>query len=172
MYSALRKKSDAYSFIHILCRAHISAVRIYVALAVHRNIHPLEKTVEQRNPQQLRLADGVKIIRDGDIDEHDVEIRCVIGTEDIRFIFVQLLFPADEIKNSSEEKNKVRPDFIQAENMRKPFAARKQNSKEREENKKCNHRVHEKPRAPEPLQGKQNPFHCAGKDRSRVIIKL
>jgi hypothetical protein len=79
----------------------------------------------------------MKIVRNGNVNEHDIEIRSMVGTKDVGPAFIQSRFPADEIKNQSRKKNKMSPNFFKHENLWKPFAARQKNGEQRQKNKKC-----------------------------------
>src|SRR5258706_1015745 len=137
---AFGQQRNADAFIYVLSCSHKRTVRINMALTIYWNIHTLEKTIKQRNLHQLCLSHGMKIIGDGNVDEHNIKIGSMIWTEYIRFIFIQHRFSPDEIKNQGGKQNKVSPDFFQYENLWKPFSARQQNSEQLEGKEKSKKR--------------------------------
>src|SRR5258706_2267952 len=154
---AFGKQRNADAFIYVLSCSHKRTVRINMALTIYWNIDRLEKTIKQRNLHQLCLSNGMKIIGDGNVDEHNIKIGSMIWTEYIRFIFIQHRFSPDEIKNQGGKQNKVSPDFFQYENLWKPFAARQQNSEQRQGKLKSKHSTYKKTYAPQPLPKGKNP---------------
>jgi hypothetical protein len=94
----------------------------------------------------------MEISRDCDIDQHDVEIRSVIGTDHIRLPFFKLEPTLDSIEDAQGPYDKVCPDFLQPENIFEPFFPPEKDKKNREKGEESQHRIDEKKRTPDPLQ--------------------
>jgi hypothetical protein len=73
----------------------------------------------------------MKIIRNGYVNQKDIEIRSMIGAKNISTFFVKLTFPFDRIKDSERNHHKIPPYFFQFKNQRKPFAAAEKDEEER-----------------------------------------
>jgi hypothetical protein len=133
-------------------------VGIDSAFPVNRNIHPVKKMPEQRNSPQLCFSHRMKIYRDRDINKHDVQIRRVIRTKNIRGIFRKLTALLDLIKNANRPEDKVCPDLFKCKNVFKPSFTPQKDIKERKKDEERYYSINKEQRTPEPLKRKKKVF--------------
>jgi hypothetical protein len=92
----------------------------------------------------------MKVDGDGDIDEHDVQVRRVVRTYHIRLPFFENGPAFDRIEYAQWPDDQVSPDFLDAEDVFEPLFPLEQDKEYREEQEKRDNRVYKKKRSPDP----------------------